>query len=119
MSRLALLADICAETCRFALLNGEDGGRPLLAHPDEHRVADRADAYEAFGVYAESLSGRLPKVLGLTVSGPLDLDAWTVPQSGWTVSWRELQRRFGFEEVVALNDVAATSHSLRCVAPGT
>ena len=57
-------------------------------------------------------------MLGLTVSGPLDLDAWTVPQSGWTVSWRELQRRFGFEEVVALNDVAATSHSLRCLAPG-
>ncbi len=118
MSRLALLADICAETCRFALLAGRDGGRPLFSHYDECRVADRADAYEALRIYIDGLKVAPPKLLGLSISGPMNVEAWTVPQSGWTVCLRELQRQFGFDDIVALNDVAATAHSLRCVAPG-
>ncbi len=118
MSRLALLADICAETCRFALLAGADGGRPLFSHYDECRVADRADAYEAFRLYLEGLTFAPPRLLGLSISGPMNVEAWTVPQSGWTVCLNELQRQFGFHDIVALNDVAATAHSLRCLAPG-
>jgi glucokinase len=112
------LADICAETCRFALLTGQDGGQPLFSSYDECRTVDRADVYDAFSRYIDGLEGRLPKRVGLSISGPLSPEGVTVPQSGWTVSWPELKRRFGFEEVTALNDVAAASHALRCLRPG-
>jgi glucokinase len=113
MVRLALLANICADSCRFAVLTGEVQGRPEFGDYDECRVQDRADAYEAFRIYLDRLGGRAPRVLGLAISGPVEPETLQVPQSGWTFAQSELKRRFGFKEIVVLNDVAATAMSLQ------
>ncbi len=112
MDRLALLASIGIDGCRFALLDGMDGARPLFSRFREFKTADCRDAADAMGRYIAGLDVPVPGTLGLEVCGPTKSDVVTITQSGWRLSVSALQQQFGFERSIALNDAAATARSL-------
>jgi len=112
LSRLALLASIGIDRCRFALLDGMDGSRPLFSQYREMAITECRDAADAFGQYIAGLDEPPPTLLGMEVSGLANTDQVEVPQSGWSFSVRTLERQFGFTRTVKLNDVACTARSL-------
>ncbi len=112
MDRLALLASIGIDSCRFALLDGMDGARPLFSRYREFKTSECRDAADAIGRYVAGLDVPAPSVLGLEVCGPTKADVITIPQSGWSFSVSTLEREFGFSRAIALNDAAATARSL-------
>lgn len=107
-----LLAEINADACRFALLDLDASGAPVMSAYFELAVADVAGPVEAFERYLSGLAGEPPPLLGLSVAAPVSGDASVITQSGWTVSIPELKAAFGFIEIVVINDAAALALSL-------
>ena len=107
-----LLAEINADSCRFALLDVDAAGAPVMSAWFELAVADVAGPVEAFRRYLQTLAGDPPPLLGLSVAAPISGEAFVVTQSGWTVSIPELKAAFGFTEVVVVNDAVASALSL-------
>jgi len=107
-----LLAEINADSCRFALLDVDASGAPVMSAWFELAVADVAGPVEAFERYLSDLAGGPPPLLGLSVAAPVSGDAFVVTQSGWTVSIPELKAAFGFTEIVVVNDAVASALSL-------
>lgn len=111
-----LLAEINANSCRFALLDVDASGAPVMSAYFELAVADVAGPVEAFERYLSDLAEGPPPLLGLSVAAPVSGDAFVVTQSGWTVSIPELKAAFGFSEITVVNDAAASALSLEWLA---
>jgi glucokinase len=107
-----MVAEVGPEVCRFALLKQVVGDRPSFSNYIELQVADHQDALAAFAAFAAVLDHALPRILGLVVFGPVNGESFTITQSGWTISKPDLSRAFGFDQIVVMNDAAATAMSL-------
>jgi glucokinase len=103
-----LIADIGGTNARFALAGEADDG--IVRFPDEQGASfptvDDAIAR------ALDHSGARPRSAVLALAGPIQGDAVAMTNSPWVIEPKRLIKRFGFEEVILLNDFEALSLSL-------
>lgn len=107
----ALIADIGGTHSRLAL-----GGAGI----HRLRIYDNAgfDGLEAvISAYLDELDVP-PAVAALAVACPVQGDAGTMTNLGWSFSAAALRRRFGFGTVYVLNDFAAIAHAVPALEPG-
>ena len=74
MNTLAIAGEINPHLCRFALIKGFEGRRPLFSGYAERLVADFTNPIEALRSYTDSLKEPVPAHLTLAVAGPVDGD---------------------------------------------
>jgi glucokinase len=115
---LALIAEIAPNMCRFALLHDEGAERPVFSHHVELTVADHDGVEAAFAYYLATIDQPWPKILGMALAAPVQGDAFTLPQSGWSSSFGRLQAAFGFERIFHLNRAGASAISLAWLGQG-
>lgn len=104
----ALMGDIGGTNARLALATAAGTGRL-----SRYRVEDFSEpgaAIEAF--LAETRSGPRPRRAALAFAGPVAEGRARLTNGRWQVAADELARRFGFEEVLLVNDFAALALAL-------
>jgi len=114
----AVVGDIAPHVCRFAFLEGFDGGRPLFSGYAERQVGDFATPVDALADFLAVASRPTPKRLCLSVAAPVTADEVTVTQSGWRFSGGQFEAAFGFTDVRMINDSAAVALSVLNLDPG-
>ena len=109
MSRdLALLGDIGGTSARFALACGDEIQMNITLD-----VADHSTATDAISEVLEGLAkGRCPRAAALACAGPVEDGVVSVTNSPWHINAREVEGRFGFSDVLLLNDFAAVAWAL-------
>jgi glucokinase len=110
----AVVGSIAAESCKFALLSRSGSETPILSKYVDYKVSELSDIQAALVRYRQHLGAPFPAVLGLAIAAPIHGDLISVTQSGWTVSQEALRAEFGFSQVIALNDAAASGTALGC-----
>ncbi|MFC3690934.1 glucokinase [Chenggangzhangella methanolivorans] len=105
-----LVGDIGGTNGRFGL--AEKGG----LRPDRIDVEpgdDHASFEDALGAYLEK-TGEKPDRAALAVAGPVDDEgrARITNRKSWTIDPQALKRRFGFSDVLIMNDFVAQAASL-------
>lgn len=105
----AFIGDIGGTNARFGIV--EEAGQPfrLLA---KDLTSAHADPMEAFGAALERYQGPKPRAALLAVAGRISGPSVHLTNANWTIGVAEVGRGLGLEEVVLLNDYAATAASL-------
>lgn len=105
-----LVGDIGGTNGRFGLV-GDDRLRPdgVVSEPGEAHATFEA----ALGAALDRLGGR-PSRAALAVAGPVGEDGRAVitNRRGWTIDPERLKARFGFAEVLVINDFVAQAAAL-------
>jgi glucokinase len=109
-----LIADIGGTNARFALAGDADDG--IVRFPNEQGA--KFPTIDDAIAQALDQSGARPRSAVLALAGPIRGDAVPLTNSPWVVEPKRLIRRFGFEEVILLNDFEALSLSLADLAAG-
>jgi len=112
MNNLAIAGEINPHLCRFALIRGFEGRRPLFSSYAERLVADFPGPIEALRSWTDTLGEAVPPHLTLAVAGPVGEDRIHIPQSGWSFSLSEFRSSMGFDRVEVLNTSAAAGRGL-------
>ncbi len=109
MSRdLVLLGDIGGTSARFALACGDEIQMNITLD-----VADHSTATDAIAEVLEGLEkDRCPRAAALACAGPVEDGVVSVTNSPWRIDAREVEGRFGFSDVLLLNDFAAVAWAL-------
>lgn len=109
MSRdFVLLGDIGGTSARFALACGDEIQMNITLD-----VADHSTATGAIAEVLESLAkDRCPRAAALACAGPVEDGVVSVTNSPWRIDAREIEGRFGFSDVLLLNDFAAVAWAL-------
>ena len=76
----AVVGDIAPHVCRFAFLEGFDGGRPLFSGYAERQVGDFATPVDALADFLAVARRPTPTRLCLSVAAPVTADEVTVTQ---------------------------------------
>jgi glucokinase len=114
----AILIDIGLEHCRVSLVQRGRDGKPCYAHNSEFAVADFADLPAMLERYRLATGlVTLPAVAGIAFGGPVRGQQGIYSNTVWTFSEAELAERFGFAQIVPVNDVAALAASLPWLGP--
>jgi glucokinase len=108
-----LIGDIGGTNARFALAGESDDG--IVRFPNE-QGANFPTIDDAIA-RALDHSGARPRSAALALAGPIRGDAVPLTNSPWVVEPRRLMKRFGFAEVILLNDFEALSLSLADLQP--
>ena len=105
-----LLADIGGTNARFAWQDAD--GAPLR---DVATLASAAHATPADAVahYLTGLGRAAPPWCAIGIATPVTGDQVVMTNSHWSFSISELQRRFGFERLVVINDFTALALALQ------
>lgn len=113
MAGTLLLADIGGTNARFALARG---GR-LVARSVLH-VAGVSGPVPALGAFLDQADPKpRPRVAALAVAGPVRGGRARLTNSGWRVDAAALRARFGFREVVLVNDFEALAWAVPRLKP--
>jgi glucokinase len=109
----ALLADIGGTNARFALLEGEAVGAPLIL-----AVADFPTVEDAVAAALARLapSGPVERAV-LALAGPVVAEPVRLTNAPWEIGSAALAARFGFGRVRLVNDFLALAHALPHLAP--
>ena len=103
-----LLGDIGGTSARFALACGDEIQMNITLD-----VADHSTATGAIAEVLESLAkDRCPRAAALACAGPVEDGVVSVTNSPWRIDAREIEGRFGFSDVLLLNDFAAVAWAL-------
>ena len=104
----AVLGDIGGTNVRFALAL-----RNEITPITSLNVADYATAADALAAFLKSLPGDLrPRAAVLACAGPVEDNVVSLTNSPWRVDAGEIERLFGMERVLLVNDFAAVAHAL-------
>lgn len=109
----ALLADIGGTNARFALLDGDTVGPPLVLQVAAHPTVEHAVA-AALATLAPS--GRVERAV-LALAGPVLMEPVRLTNAPWSVSSAALGAMFGFKRVRLVNDFLALAHALPRLTP--
>ena len=109
---LGIVGDVTPSLCRFAFLDGYEGGRPLFSGYDERPVCDFATPVDALASFLSASGRARPERLSLAVAAPVASDTVTITQSGWRFSSRDFETALGFDGVRLINDSAAVARSV-------
>ena len=109
---LGIVGDVTPSLCRFAFLDGYEGGRPLFSGYDERSVGDFATPVDALASFLAASGRARPERLSLAVAAPVASDTVTITQSGWRFSGRDFETGLGFDGVRLINDSAAVARSV-------
>ena len=104
-----LIGDIGGTNARFALVNGPDEPIERLPYAHTAAFANIDDAIEQTVVRG---AGARPKSAILALAGPIAGESVPLTNSDWVVKPNQLIKRFGFAEVVLLNDFEAQALAL-------
>lgn len=107
-SAVDLVADIGGTNARFCLA---DADKKLLDEMS-FAVAEYAAFEDALDAYLVKLGSPRPRRAALAVASPLTGDLVQITNSGWSFSAGQVQRRYGFERLLVLNDFSALAHAL-------
>ena len=109
----ALLADIGGTNARFALLDGDATGAPLvLAVADFPTVEAAVEA-----ALARLAPDGCVEAAVLALAGPVLAEPVRLTNAPWAVASASLATRFGFARVRLVNDFLAQAHALPHLAP--
>ena len=117
MSMTGIAGEIGPQLCRFAVVQGFEGGRPLFSSYWERPAAGFETPVDALRSYLDEVGPGCPSRLALGVAAPVIGDRVTITQSGWTFSRADFQAAFPFDQVEFINDSAATALALNGLAP--
>ena len=109
---LGIVGDVTPSLCRFAFLDGFEGGRPLFSGYDERPVSGFATPVDALDSFLSASGRSRPDRLSLAVAAPVGSDTVTITQSGWRFSGRDFETVLGFSGVRLINDSAAVARSV-------
>ncbi len=109
----ALLADIGGTNARFALLEGETPGAPLVLS-----VAAHASVEDAIAEALARLAPATPVTRAvLALAGPVLAEPVRLTNAPWVFASRAIAARFGFASVTLVNDFLALAHALPHLGP--
>lgn len=108
-----LIGDVGGTNARFAIAGTDEAG--IARFPDE-QGANFPTIDDAIA-NALDKSATKPRSAVLALAGPIRGDAVPLTNSPWVVEPKRLIKRFGFEEVILLNDFEALSLSLADLQP--
>ncbi len=103
-----LLGDIGGTHARFALACGDEIQMNITLD-----VANHSTATDAIAEVLEGLEkDRYPRAAALACAGPVEDGVVSVTNSPWRIDAGEIEGRFGFSNVLLLNDFAAVAWAL-------
>jgi len=110
---LILLADIGATNCRLALTHGATGGATdEAAHSAVYATCDYPSPGDAIAAFLDSWQGPAPTRAALAVAAPVIGDHAQLTNQSWSFDRADLQRQFGLERVILVNDLAAQARAV-------
>jgi glucokinase len=101
-----LVGDIGATYTRFAPATAQGIGRMTVSPTANHKSVQAAIAR-----YMND-TGKKFHMAALAVAGPVSGDAVTLVNANWSFSKKDLQKEFGFGEVLLVNDFEAVAMSI-------
>jgi glucokinase len=110
-----LIGDIGGTNARFAVIASETAPAERLA---DSRTAEYATIEDAIEAALTGRAGTRPKTAILALAAPIDGEAIDLTNSAWIVTPKALIARFGFAEVILLNDFEAQALALADLGPG-
>lgn len=109
-----LVADIGGTNARCALANVDASGRRTsLSETRVYRCAELSSIDAMLARYGAETPQDLPGRVALAVAGPVTGDRITMTNNDWNFSTEQLRRRFHFQQLVVMNDLAAVAHATR------
>lgn len=116
MAAYALVGDIGGTNARFALTDLA-AGAPQILHAQTLSDAD-FDSLGAAARHYLDATGAQPRRAALAVASPLQGDAITLTNRGWSFRRGELQRQLGLDALEVINDFAAVAWAAPHLAVG-
>ncbi|MGD2131509.1 MAG: glucokinase [Maricaulaceae bacterium] len=119
MKYSAIIADIGADRCRvMSMKERSGGGRSLFGYYKEYETADFESVEEFLDLYMREIDQiDRPPILCLAVDCPVTGDTMSLITTGWTFSRSDLQSRYGFDEVLFVNECTAIAASIEWLEP--
>ncbi|MEO1573941.1 MAG: ROK family protein [Pseudomonadota bacterium] len=109
-----LVADIGGTNARCALASVDAlGRRTSLSETRVYRCAELSSVDAMLARYGADTANSLPGRVALAVAGPVTGDRITLTNNDWNFSTEQLRRRFDFQQLVVMNDLAAVAHATR------
>jgi len=102
-----LAADIGGTNARFAWIGNDGIPGPVI----QYATADFPSPEEAISAVIAD-SKQEPRRVGLAAAGPVDDGVCKLTNADWHIDTRSLQRHFGLDRVVLLNDMEAVALAL-------
>ena len=116
MAAYALVGDIGGTNARFALTDLA-AGAPQILHAQTLSDAD-FDSLGAAARHYLDATGAQPRRAALAVAAPIQGDAITLTNRGWSFRRSELQRQLGLNALEVINDFAAIAWAAPHLAVG-
>jgi glucokinase len=112
-----LAADIGWTNVRFGVVNHSpaSSARPQIIEQKIYPCASFDSIDVAMETYREQIGVPLPHIACVAVAGPVKNNIVRMTNRNWLISGTELTSRFGFEQVVILNDAAAIAYATRVI----
>lgn len=109
-----LVADIGGTNarCARAAVDSEQRSAALF-DTRTYRCAELASIDAMLARYGNDTQGELPTRVSLAVAGPVTGDRITLTNNDWNFSTEQLRRRFEFQDLVVMNDLAAVAYATR------
>lgn len=113
-----LTADIGGTNVRFGVSHQADpSSRPLITDQMIYPCASFESIDVAVETYRNHIKTPLPQIACVAVAGPVKNNIVRMTNRDWLISGMELTNRFGFQEVILLNDAEAIAYVTRVVSP--
>ncbi|NND53849.1 MAG: glucokinase [Gammaproteobacteria bacterium] len=114
-----LTADVGGTNVRFGVVNhkANDPSRPLITDQMIYPCASFESIDVAVETYRDQLKQPLPGIACVAVAGPVKNNIVRMTNRDWMISGMDLTSRFGFEEVILLNDAEAIAYATRVIDP--
>jgi glucokinase len=112
-----LTADIGGTNVRFGVVNRDPDahGRPLITEQMVYPCSSFDSIDIAMETYLDHIGKPLPEIVCMAVAGPVKNNIVRMTNREWLISGSELTSRFGFREVMILNDAAAIAYATRVI----
>ena len=114
-----LTADVGGTNVRFGVVNHDpaNGGRPIITEQMIYPCASFESIDVAVETYRQDIDQPLPEIACVAVAGPVKNNNVRMTNRDWLISGNELTDRFGFNEVILLNDAEAIAYATRVISP--
>lgn len=114
-----LTADVGGTNVRFGVVNHNGAGNspPLITEQMIYPCATFESIDVAVERYRKDIDKPLPGIACVAVAGPVKNNHVRMTNRDWMISGADLTTRFGFEEVILLNDAEAIAYATRVINP--
>ena len=114
-----LTADVGGTNVRFGVVNhnADKSSRPLITEQMIYPCASFESIDVAVETYRKDINKPLPEIACVAVAGPVKNNNVRMTNRDWMISGNDLTDRFGFQEVILLNDAEAIAYATRVIGP--